>query len=1671
MNDREERAAATATTTPKQRKPPPLHLQQPPRHQVRDIDEPLRRALVKAGIFTPNEAERQRRADQDATDSAEIGAVAPYMVGPAFFQRVYQLNRPPFNNNAPRFLVDLPTGTLMPMPAFLERMALARRRAEEKEGRRRQPHLILSFPPPSSNTNDIPSLVDGVVNAIERSHTIGKIATAAIASSLLIGPIVCIHVGPHKVHLRRCDNTPTRGIYACYRTIEEDRPYFVATQSQFPLKPLPRVFLQPVVAWVPSVPLEFNDGDDDDDDDDDDQKRGGASKNDGKLATDDDNDDDDDVTDAVDSAAAMAAQRRSDAYMHASLTQALPPHQQHRQGGLPLLRTEDTSSLVHMIVNWRDCDRQHCRAKSRHHCCSDDGRDDDAFPVSLADVIRRDSPWPAMTHAQLVSLVMNVASEMDALDKSTVFCSTASSIYILNPSDLGKPRRHLFFRLCPTALSLENELPDGLARHHVHYRQMAVLIFQLLTRTTTTTHDDLSVYVRGDDMHCNYISPGLWRACRKLWSVSSSTALAVRIDETAATGSSSNSRNGNNVNINNNRALPICAAALSLRMMFDLKWSAAIASGDSGGQQYVQHHHLSDTLLSHLPALLTSMMCPDLEHAAVDTLWGVLSSKTILAQHERIFRVLADHIRCIAPRPGYPWSTPMPPFFDATGSGHSRATATAATNSNAGDHSPPSVSLVTITPTGMLAHADIWMQRMYIVAKVLHEVERTGDWARMRRLQCDLMACGIKGQLNSMRRKSASRLHSIAAAIAIIRVVVLMCFRFSTMAVKFMTGDSHTARTMCDFLMNATLKGAIDYAERDRMMAMILVMSDFGRWCGTRDATVDKDSSILTIWRRASRDKELFLRNVVPCLSHSANPSMASSAQTTFAVVSMLEDMVLDTAQLLIEERELIVGGASAIRHAGFRRLKSQLEMALSMLASIAWHGEEQIQAASGHSLLASRIYAHIFRVRGLPLVVAAPLPYTTRLHSSSSLARVEANTERGTPAFPSPSSFAALAATRTARTTRKGKGTFHESPTGSSSSPSSFSSPPHSPPPSPPHHHPPVVVAAIKPVPSLRATSIIPRFHTALNHHLDVKSVQQPQLLPHPLSSRRSARRDGDGEEDLSSSVCSIKRCSAPTLSAAKNDSRRSSLSQQQEASTVMFRATYLVENTGAKQFAALTAKFNNNDDNDDDDGDDRRRPPPLPFSAVAAAAAATEFRCTFEPLSTTEVASMIDAAQRNGEPVMGLSHLDLLTPRGVMGAAPTSSDMCFLTIPHTCRTVVYAGKQQRGDAESPVTVARPREHQHHRRHCSNTVRSVTELEWASQSASFVPMAFTPVRLVGDNHHLCQLRSPPSSSSSVSAVGGGTIGMLEVMVSDSGDTNDLGVGLTWKTTTTTTRKSPKSTSIIHWDGSDDDGDLSTITLSLATGVIRYWNSSARQWTATPYTAPCSTNSHVRLGVTSTRQVYAMVDHMVYPPVDGFFIPLTNDDASNKEEDDGDENEDDGDSTTIVSIYALVEIRCFGARLTTRALAYDWSPPAISNIIDSCGNSDDGGAVVAGLAPHAESNPVAYALHLAKLRTKVCPHHYAHLRPELVRPQLNDLVACGKEMETQLDAIDPLIFSCVRFIRLASGACDASKSGQLSHSPLVDVSQRQLSSSRKCAACLYIERYVQKLLLTRAARA
>ena len=267
-----------------------------------------------------------------------------------------------------------------------------------------------------------------------------------------------------------------------------------------------------------------------------------------------------------------------------------------------------------------------------------------------------------------------------------------------------------------------------------------------------------------------------------------------------------------------------------------------------------------------------------------------------------------------------------------------------------------------------------------IICKVLTHTIYHGDLTRLRSAQQQLLDCGIGLHIGS--DIIGTLLHFItidqtfspipiatfrARLIAIIGIIVAMSFRFSTIRKRYLTPKS--VRIFGKVLIDASKLRVITAGERDRLVAMMLVMTQFRRWIGdvvpSEYAKLDAfalkrikaDYDLLYKCFR-SVDDNAFLRFVLPCWNKSFGEMLL------FDLTHRLHNMLKVCIETYRSSSQSIIANddahPDAIRNADL--VVDKMESILSWLVHLAWRSDDVVSASSYSSLYTGMFVASVLR-------------------------------------------------------------------------------------------------------------------------------------------------------------------------------------------------------------------------------------------------------------------------------------------------------------------------------------------------------------------------------------------------------------------------------------------------------------------------------------------------------------------------------------------------------------------------------------------------------------------------------------------------------------------------------------------------------------------------------------
>ncbi len=517
--------------------------------------------------------------------------------------------------------------------------------------------------------------------------------------------------------------------------------------------------------------------------------------------------------------------------------------------------------------------------------------DADEFPIALSDIIREHSPWKLPTDTQLVDLVTKVAAETDYISKALYFLPSLDTVFITNPSALGGDKP-LSFKLCPFALGMESELPHKSFKQILARRTMALFILSLATNLSDLT-DTRLVQMLPSAFNK---SPGLVTAFMELWHVSKPEARHAP-DEGALSMM---------MHYTTPALPPYSSPTTSAAVEPPDDATMVACSATMRTLNEVRSRTPRDFAVEQVPGLLTAMTChhsPTIHSLATDGLWRLLLGAT-KPHHAEAIGIITTCAPIVVPS-------------GLTG---------------------------LIDPSSSHKSAN-WIQRLNVLDRCLIENERSGDYARLRRLQQALLSAGI-GQHLGGSLAGVQGSFTLKVLVPVVKLSASAWVHFPILRTRLIF--DRNVRKMAKMLVDATNRKDLDAADRDRVVLMMLVMSDFMAWANQPTALgVPDDAPWMRMWDEV--DEEVFLLRGLPCWH-----AQLSDA-TTASMVRKLE-RALDKAVAAFEQ-----SAPGAPRDA----LTKKLSYILDWLTHFAWNSVEQVTAASFQSLYTAHFLALIFRKPG----------------------------------------------------------------------------------------------------------------------------------------------------------------------------------------------------------------------------------------------------------------------------------------------------------------------------------------------------------------------------------------------------------------------------------------------------------------------------------------------------------------------------------------------------------------------------------------------------------------------------------------------------------------------------------------------------------------------------------
>jgi hypothetical protein len=1079
-----------------------------------------------------------------------------------------------------------------------------------------------------------------------------------------------------------------------------------------------------------------------------------------------------------------------------------------------------TGGLIWMVFDWRDKGPI-------------GGEEEDEYPVCLYDILRPHSPWNAPTETQLVDLLTKVVAETDYLAKPLYFLPSLNSIYITNPSKLGG-EKPLSFKFCPFALGMENELPKKEFKQLLHRRLISTLLLQVSTRIFDLSDPNLAqVLPKAFNKYPGFISAftEIWincRPCKKPATVDDSNFSDTVAETNKVTSigwpiySPISDRIQEKTHLEQDpfetldSTIPLVPPDARI-----IEFSPSIRTFNE-----VRSHQRRDYSVAQVPALLTAMTChhsSTIHSTATDGLWRFLL-KADKVQHAEAIGIITTCIALVV----------------------------------------PSGLMGLIDPSSSIRSAH-WILRMNIIDRTVFENERSGDYARLRRLQQHLLDNLIGAHLGCSLSTHDSKF-TLKVLMPVVRVSTLVSFQFPILRVRLIF--DRNVRKMSKMLIDAADRKDIDLIDRDRFIIMMLIMSDFKCWTNPND-----DEQWLHIWDTIDEDQ--FLLYGLPCWFHTLSDA------TTKAVVEKLESIFDANVTKFL----------APCPPSESEGLKRKLSYILDWMTHFAWNSVEQVTCSSYQSLYTSYFLALIFKRPGQSIYIEAP-NYNKK--SAVELKPVYKQEDKHEPQF-----------------TRQ---------------------------------------------------KII--FDQDVSHqviHLIDTTRQVQQQYP-TLESTLSSSIPADDVPSTSPDALSRHTLNVGTTQALIPSSGLEMLDDL-DAFAIAAVATQPHHDQGIAMDVSPSSSSSSSSQN------------PAQFSTSLNKHYLVNDMNIWKAINTLE---NIDPTNPEGHKVIRRifkyalaardlwgfvkSHLDssvskLYIPNALQHGTPESDDLCFFQIPKETFGVAYHESSTSIQPIAPPAGSAPVQPVSENRY--NCIRTYLESEIQLNQPN---AKFTPITLAASNHPLCNTIAPYVE---------GTTGMAEIRVVDSGDTNDIILGITWDLKSYAGRPHDLATLI---PGSTP----TSIGLIVSTGNVRYLDPQTGAQVETPYVAPSGSTSKICIGI-AHRKVFFIVDNTFYPPIPDFMLP------------------------SGCNLHAVARLGCLGIKLTMRALARKWTEERSSD----------------GLLLLANHNPIAHALHLSKLRTKVCPHYHAHRRPDDCRPSLVSYdVGAAK-----YDGLPSDMQNLIRFIQLANIPC------------------------------------------------
>lgn len=299
--------------------------------------------------------------------------------------------------------------------------------------------------------------------------------------------------------------------------------------------------------------------------------------------------------------------------------------------------------------------------------------------------------------------------------------------------------------------------------------------------------------------------------------------------------------------------------------------------------------------LEAMPALLSRLACHDSIHLhgpAAESLWRFIQKE----KNPNALRLLAQSIEALVPK--------------------------------------TSGSSALLTPDSNVKNAP-WILRMRLIAEVLQNLAKTGQYEQLQQVQQRLITAGICNNLGSNLETGLTFTFNVL--VPTVTVSTWMAFQNDTMRLRLIFDNN--VRKMSRFLLDAVPQKIINASEANRYILMMLLMSDFTTWIKPDDPQHPIDKQLQDIWDAA--DESLFLLDALPACPASL------SISTSQAVARKLESIIMS----LMQKGQYKTAAE-----------QSKLQYCLDHLCHFTWNGHAQAAVNSHSSLYTSHFISLVFK-------------------------------------------------------------------------------------------------------------------------------------------------------------------------------------------------------------------------------------------------------------------------------------------------------------------------------------------------------------------------------------------------------------------------------------------------------------------------------------------------------------------------------------------------------------------------------------------------------------------------------------------------------------------------------------------------------------------------------------